>query len=60
MASWFAEGVAAEIAALEKQGGEQRYELLSGQLIRQEPTSAVYRFIVADASRVPEDAVGRR
>ena len=60
LAAWFAEGVHCEIAQLEKDGGTQRYEVLSGRVReRIEATKAVYEFIVADGTRLPEDAAGR-
>jgi hypothetical protein len=34
LAAWFAEGVRAELAALEKIGGSQIYEVHSGKLIQ--------------------------
>jgi hypothetical protein len=33
LAAWFAEGVLAELAVLEKDGGTQVYEVQSGKLI---------------------------
>ena len=60
LAAWFAEGVRAELTALEKDGGSQNYEVLSGKLIEKRgQTEAIYRFIVADGTRLPEDASGR-
>lgn len=60
LASWFAEGVRAEIAALEKDGGVQTYEVHSGKLIEQKGANeGVFAFIIADGTRIPEDANGR-
>ncbi len=59
LAVWFAEAVESEVAALEKQGGAQTYELLSGKLIEAvKPGQAVVQFIIADGLRIPEDASG--
>jgi hypothetical protein len=49
--------IAAEIAFIEKEGGEQSYELLSGQR-EEKSTGALYVFLLADALRLPEDASG--
>lgn len=60
LATWFAEGVQAEIAALEKNGGTQQYELLSGKFIGLiSPSMAIFEFIIADGTRIPEDASGK-
>lgn len=60
VASWFAEGVRSELAALEKNGGEQSYEVLSGKPVESlGPTQAIFQFIVADGTRIPEDATGK-
>lgn len=60
LASWFAEGVRSELAALEKDGNGQSYELLSGKLIQSiGPAKAIYLFIIADGTRIPEDATGK-
>jgi superfamily I DNA and/or RNA helicase len=60
LAAWFAEGVRSEVEALEKGGGVQKYEVLSGKLIENTGTNqAIYRFIVADGTHLPEDASGR-
>lgn len=60
LASWFQEGVDAEIAQLEKAGGSQSYELLTGKRLEVTgPTEAIYLFIIADGTRLPEDAEGR-
>lgn len=60
LAAWFAEGVRAELAALEKEGGTRDYEVLSGQLIETiGPTQAIFQFIIADGTWVPEDTTGR-
>ena len=59
LAAWFAEAVKAEIAELEKKGGEQRYELHAGQRVTSEGSpSVIYRFTLADSTLVPEDASG--
>jgi hypothetical protein len=59
LAAWFAEGVRGEITELEKDGGAQKYEVLSGRLLdRRNPGQAAYEFIVADGTRIPEDASG--
>lgn len=59
LAAWFAEAVRAEIAELEKKGGDQRYELHGGQRVTpgQSPHT-IYRFMLADNTLVPEDASG--
>ena len=60
LAAWFAEGVRAELNALETNGGSQNYELLAGQLINQfSQTQAIFRFLLADGMRIPEEASGR-
>lgn len=60
LATWFAEGVRSELSALEKDGGSQNYEVLSGQLIEATgPMQAIFQFIIADGTLVPEDATGR-
>lgn len=60
LAAWFAEGVRSELAALEKDGGAQSYEVLSGKLVDSTgPNQAIYQFIIADGTRIPEDATGR-
>lgn len=60
LASWFAEGVRSELAALEKDGSGQSYELLSGKLIQAvSAAKAIYHFIIADGTRIPEDATGK-
>jgi len=57
LAAWFAEGVHAELAALEKSGGTQTYEVQSGELIETKgPNQGVFLFIIADGTRIPEDA----
>ncbi|SPE29785.1 hypothetical protein SBA6_1160021 [Candidatus Sulfopaludibacter sp. SbA6] len=59
LAAWFAEAVRAELAELEKTGSDQRYELLSGQRVESlHAIYAIYRFVLADRTRVPEDANG--
>jgi uncharacterized small protein (DUF1192 family) len=60
LASWFAEGVRSELSALEKDGNTQSYELLSGKLIQVvSATKAIYHFIIADGTRIPEDSTGK-
>lgn len=60
LASWFAEGVRSELSALEKDGNTQSYELLSGKLIQVvSATKAIYNFIIADGTRIPEDSTGK-
>lgn len=60
LAAWFVEGLRSELAALEKDGGAQSYELLSGKLIETTgSTQAVYQFILADGTLIPEDATGK-
>lgn len=60
LAGWFAEAVRSELAALEKEGGEQNYEVLSGKPIDAATGSkGVFQFILADGTRLPEDATGR-
>lgn len=59
LAEWFAEGVRAELEALEDQQRAQRYELINGdQVEAQGESSAIYRFVVADGARLPEDSSG--
>lgn len=59
LAAWFAEAVRAELAELEKKGGEQRYELHAGQRVTPEKAPyTIYRFTLADTTLVPEDASG--
>lgn len=60
LAGWLAEGVAAEVAALEKDDSSRPHELLSGVPTQSiSPTEALFTFVVADALRIPEDASGR-
>lgn len=60
LARWFAEGVRDELAALEKDAKNQRFEVLSGRLLEGiGPGEAIFEFILADPSRLPEDATGR-
>lgn len=60
LAAWFAEGVRAELIALEKDGGSQNYEVLAGKLIEQRgQTQAIFQFIIADGTRIPEESRGR-
>lgn len=59
LAKWFAEGVRNELEALAKAGGTQNYEVISGQLLNSNiQRQAIYQFILADGTRVPEDATG--
>jgi hypothetical protein len=59
LARWFGEAVRAEIAELDKKGGEQRYELQAGQCVTPEKSQyTIYRFVLADSTLVPEDASG--
>lgn len=60
LATWFAEAVREELAALEKSAGAQSYEVLSGSLLQTLGTAtAIFQFIIADGTRIPEDANGR-
>lgn len=60
LAAWFAEGVRAELAALERDGGAQTYEVHSGKLLESKgPKQGVFAFIIADGTRIPEDSNGR-
>jgi len=60
IATWFNEGVIKELEYLEKKGGSQRYELQSGELvIKRNDFDGVYRFILADGTRIPEDSSGQ-
>ena len=60
LAAWFAEGVRDEVAALEKSGSSQRFEVLSGIMLSTEgPNQAIFRFTLADGNRLPEEANGR-
>jgi len=60
LATWFAEGVRAELVALEKNGGSQNYEVFAGRLIEQRgQAQAILQFIIADGTRIPEEATGR-
>lgn len=59
LAAWFAEGVRAELAELEKKGAGQRYELHCGQRVTPEGSHfAIYRFTLADDTLFPDDANG--
>lgn len=59
LAAWFAEAIRAEIAELEKKGGEQRFELHAGQRVsRDKSAHSIFRFTLADSTLVPEDASG--
>lgn len=60
LAKWFAEGVHAELQALERKGGTQVYEVHSGRLIEPKgPNQGIFVFLIADGTRIPEDAAGR-
>lgn len=60
LAGWFAEAVRAELAALEKNGGSKVYEVHSGKLIESKgPNQGIMVFLIADGTRLPEDASGR-
>lgn len=60
LAAWFAEGVRAELAALEKDGGSQTFEVHSGKLLESRGSNqGIFTFIIADGTRIPEDASGR-
>ena len=60
LASWFAEAVRAEIAQLEKQDSSRSHEVLSGVLVQPtSPDTAIYRFVLADGMRLPDEASGR-
>jgi hypothetical protein len=60
LAAWFAEGVRAELTALEKDGSSQSYEVLAGKLIEKRgQTQAIFQFIIADGTRIPEEASGK-
>jgi len=60
LAAWFAEAVRAELKALEKDGGSRVYEVHSGKLIESKgPNQGIMVFLIADGTRIPEDASGR-
>jgi len=60
LAAWFAEGVRAELTALEKDGGSQSYEVQAGKLVEKRgQTQAIFQFIIADGTRIPEEASGK-
>ena len=60
LAAWFVEGVRAELVALEREGGSQSYEVLAGKLIEKRgQTQAIFRFVIADGTRIPEEASGK-
>ena len=60
LALWFQEAVEAEVKSLEQAGGTQRFELLSGSQVQARSAGeGVYQFILADGTRLPEDAEGR-
>jgi hypothetical protein len=60
LARWFAEGVQAELEALKKSGGEQIHEVHSGKLIERISSElGIFTFLIADGTRLPEDASGR-
>jgi hypothetical protein len=59
LAAWFAEAVRAELTELEKKGSDQRYELHAGKRVTPEKSPyAIYRFVLADNTLVPEDSSG--
>jgi predicted nuclease with TOPRIM domain len=60
LAKWFAEAVREELTVLEKSGGAQSYEVHSGSLLQTiGAATAIFQFIIADGTRIPEDASGR-
>ncbi len=60
LANWFAEGVRTELQVLEKSGGAQSYEVHSGRLMESKgPGQGIFAFLIADGTRIPEDATGR-
>lgn len=60
LAAWFAKAVRTELAALEKNGGSQLYEVHSGKLIESKgPNQGIMVFLIADGTRIPEDTSGR-
>ena len=60
LSKWFAEGVSAELQALERNGGTHVYELHSGRLIELKgPNQGIFTFLIADGTRIPEDTNGR-
>jgi hypothetical protein len=60
LADWLSQGVQAEVEALQEDGGEQRYELISGELAqRVSDCEGVFTFVIADGTRIPEDASGQ-
>ena len=59
LAAWFSKGVRAELESMEKNGGAQSYEVISGELIEiRNETEGVFRFIIADGLRIPEETRG--
>lgn len=59
LAAWFAEAVRAELTELEKKESDQCYELHAGQRVTPEKSPyAIYRFVLADSTLVPEDSRG--
>jgi hypothetical protein len=60
LANWFTEGVHTELQVLEKSGGAQSYEVHSGRLMESKgPGQGIFAFLIADGTRIPEDATGR-
>lgn len=60
LALWFVEGVHKEIEFLGKNGGTQQYELLSGKFLGAlNSNQAILEFVIADGTRIPEDASGK-
>jgi AAA domain-containing protein len=61
LAKWFAEAVRQELDAVQKdkKKGHQDYELHAGKsLANGEPEWRIYRFILADDARIPDEADG--
>jgi hypothetical protein len=54
----FVRALDAEIALIEKEGGEQSYELHSGQR-EDKSTGSLFVFLLSDTLRIPEDSSGR-
>lgn len=60
IAAWLAEAVRIELAAVEAKGGSQVYEVQSGEIVQKRSGEvSIYRFIMADTLRVPDDAKGK-
>lgn len=57
LSTWFAEAVQDEINAVSKDGDKKQYEVHSGKLLELiGPYKAVFQFILADETRLPEDS----